>query len=203
MTFPHVARTGAALAFVLLTAGTLQADLIQWSYSWSNAPTVIAADSPGTGSIHIVGSIPPQPVAGDSSIVATNLTTTSTAPITAPDHFTDKAYSLNLTIQDTSSKTAHTFTFNGQLNGTLTKTTSNIANKFVGPTTLQWALGYHLYTVSIGPYVPPGAPGTSNSGSISARALVTVQTLPEPSSLLLSALGGGLLSLRWWRRRRP
>lgn len=201
MKSPPAALARAALVLLCLSGSPLRADLIRWTYSWSNTPTVIHADAPGNGSIQLTGTVPPQTVVGDSSIVATNLTTSSKAPATSPDHFTDKAYSLNLTIQDTDSKAAHTFTFNGRLNGSLTDSTSNIANTFVGPTTLQWTLGNHLYTVSIGPYVPPGAPGTSNSGSISARALVTVQTLPEPSSLLLSALGCGLVSLRCWRRR--
>jgi hypothetical protein len=200
MKLPPAALAGKALVLLLLTGSPLRADLIRWTYSWSNTPNQIQANAPGTGSVHLTNA-PSQSVVGDSSIVATNLTTSSKAPATAPDQFTNKTYSLNLTIQDTASGKSHTFTFNGQLNGSLTATTSNLANTFVGPTTLQWTLGNHLYTVAIGPYVPPGAPGTSNAGSISARALVTVQTLPEPSSLLMAALGGGLLGLRRWRRR--
>ena len=78
MKMPSAALAGQALVLLLLMGSPLRADLIRWTYSWSNTPNQVQANTPGTGSIHLTNA-PPQSVVGDSSIVATNLTTSSSA----------------------------------------------------------------------------------------------------------------------------
>jgi MYXO-CTERM domain-containing protein len=193
------ALAGAALV-VLLTAGNARADLIPWSYAWSNTPSNIYADGhvPGdsAGFITLTDSSL-QSVVGDSYIVATDLTAHSTAPDSKPDNFTNSGYTLRLTLVDGQYGDQGTLDFSGQLNGTLTANSSNITNKFLGQTTQTVVLGATQFTVTVGFYNPPGPTGAQNSGSISAQA-----TVPGPGGLPLAALGAAGLGLAAWRRRR-
>ncbi|HTU18249.1 MAG TPA: PEP-CTERM sorting domain-containing protein [Gemmataceae bacterium] len=199
-----LALAGAASVLLFFGTAGARAELIQWSYSWSRSPTQVYANSPGTGYISLTESNGLKSAAGDSYLVATNLQAHSTAGVADPDVFTNKTYSLSLYLQDNDSSKSGTVTFTGEFNGTLTADSSNITNTFVGATTQSLVLGDHLYTVTIGPYDPPGPTGAVNSGSISARAEVTVSTifhLPEPSSAMLALLGGSC-GLAFVRRRR-
>jgi hypothetical protein len=203
------ALAGAAL-MVLLAAGNARADLIPWSYSWSNTPSNIYADGhvPGdsAGYISLTDSAL-QSVVGDSYLVATDLTAHSTATSANPDKFTNAGYTLRLTLVDGTFGDQATLSFPGEFNGTLTATSSNITNTFLAQTTQTIVLGQTQFTVTIGFYTPPGPTGAQNTGSISATALVTasnvtVATLPEPGGLLLASLGTAGLGLATWRRRR-
>jgi hypothetical protein len=190
------ALSGLAWTWALLLAGSARADLIHWSYNWSASPTNIHADAPGTGYITLTDEKPLQ-VAGDSDIVATNLQVHSTATSASPDVFTNKPYTLTLNLTDQASNQSSSLVFTGTLFGTATADSSDIGNTFTGMTTQKVVLGNNLYTVTINNYAPPGPPGSINSGSIGAHAVVTVQqvihTLPEPSSLVLCGLGGVVL----------
>ncbi|MHB1422950.1 MAG: hypothetical protein ACYC3I_07110 [Gemmataceae bacterium] len=203
MSHSPVALGGAAWVVLLFGAGGAHAELIQWSYSWSRSPTQVSANSPGTGYISLTDQ-PLTSATGNSYIVATNLQAHSTASVQNPDVFTNKTYTLSLFLQDQDSGKSGTVAFTGAFNGTLTAESSNISNTFLGSTTKSLALGDHLYTVAIGPYSAPGPTGAVNSGSIAARAEVTVSTilhLPEPSSVVLALLGAGC-GLACVRRRR-
>jgi hypothetical protein len=194
-----------ALAWLLAAAASARADLIQWSYSWSNNPTTISADSPGNGSITLTDEST-RSVAGDTDIVATNINVHSTAPKSNPDIFTNKTYTLSLTLTDQASTDSGKLIFNGHLDGTADAGSSKITNTFTGKITQQLVMGNNLYTVTINSYTPPGPPGEIQSGSIGAHATVTVQnihilTLPEPGALVLAGLGGAACVLARSRRR--
>jgi len=191
---------GIALSLLLTAASDLRAELVVWHYSWSRSPTEVPADSPGTGYISLTDESEHKAV-GTTDIVATNLTTHSTATADSPDTFTNRSYALTLNLFDESGQ-AGALTFTGEFNGTLTDQSSNITNTFTGQLTQSVVLGDHLYTAAIGPYASPGPPTDSNRGSISAHAVVTVQTLPEPGGLTLSCLGAALALVRWRRVRR-
>jgi hypothetical protein len=182
----------AGLVLLLATGPGVRADFIHWSYNWSRSPEEVLADSPGTGRITLTDEGLKEAI-GDSDVVATNLRSFSTAPPSNPDHFTNKAYSLNLFLQDQESGQSGTLSFNGVFNGTLSATSSNIKNTFISQTTQSLVLGINVYTATIGPYAPPGPTGTTTAGSISAHAQITVeaiiQTVPEPSALVLCGLG--------------
>jgi hypothetical protein len=147
---------------------------------------------------------------GNSDIVATNMRVFSAAPGNAPDMITNGAYKLvlNLTATDANNQPlTGTMTFTGQLNGTLSKDNSNITNVFSSDVQQTLTLGGTTFTVSLTSYTPPGPPNQSNAGSISAHVTVSgqgtppPQQLPEPSSILLSCLGGLSCVGAAWRRK--
>jgi hypothetical protein len=201
MKLSPVTLAGVALALSLATPAA-HADPIQWDYNWSRSPGEILADAPGTGKILLTDEKATH-AAGTTDIVATNLTTYSVATDANPDVFTHKNYTLTLSIKDGDSGLTGMLVFTGYLWGTLTAKSSNIFNQFTGPQVQTLVLGNHLYRVAIGPYSQPGPPNASNKGSISGHAdvSVSVQTLPEPGSLVLAVVGLSLLGLA--RRRRP
>jgi hypothetical protein len=203
MKHPLVALGGVAILLCIGSADA-RAELIQWSYSWSRSPAEVHSDNHnGAGYLSLTDD-GLKSAAGNSYLAATNLQGHSTASPSDPDVFNNKAYTLTLYLQDQDSLKSGTLSFNGQLNGTLTADSSNIKNTFTGLTTQKLVLGDHVYTVTIGPYSPPGPPGGTNSGSIAARAEVSISLiqLPEPSSLALAFLGAiGGLTLRRRRSR--
>jgi len=191
---------GSAALVLLLAPISARADLIPWMYNWSRSPTVINADAPGTGYITLTDERLKSAV-GNSDIVATNLKTFSTATPAHPDTFTAKNYTLSLYLFDTASAQSATLSFTGQLSGTLSAQSSILTNTFTGLTTQSVQLGDNLYTATVGPYAPPGVPGSQNSGGIAAHATITVATItsidtPEPSTIALAGLGLTLLALR-------
>src|SRR5579883_2612732 len=93
-------RAAAALVLVLTLAPAARADWIAWTYSWSSSPSTILADDPTTGGKITLSTQPTQSAVGDSDIVATNIRTYSTAAPPTPDKFTNKPYSLTLTLTD-------------------------------------------------------------------------------------------------------
>jgi hypothetical protein len=197
----------AALALILVSAPAARADWIAWTYSWSNSPQSILADNPAGGGSITLTNEPTLSAVGNTDIVATNIRTYSTASQSAPDTFTNKPYSLALTLTDSASGQTGTAVFNGVFNGTLTANSSNITNTFVGPTTVVLDLGKNQYSVSLTAYTPPGPTGSLNAGAIGAHATVTVTPIqpilqtPEPTALVLASLGVPLAVLRL--RRSP
>jgi hypothetical protein len=199
---------GASLGLLVCAGTQARADSIPvgWDYSWTPGSLVVAADSGGTGGI----SMTLQPFThadGSSDIIATNLRTFSSAPRTTPDSIAHGAYTLTLNLTDTASGQTGSVTFSGFFSGTFSTTSSNITNAFTGDTTMQMSLGGHLFTITIGPYAPPGPPSASNAGTISAHVQVDDDSgsggsdSPEPSTLLLSALGVSVLGGATWRKR--
>jgi hypothetical protein len=196
---------GAALLLLLTFSGSARADLIYWSYSWSRSPSQVPADSPGTGYIALTDEGLKNAV-GNTDIVATNIKVHSTAPPSAPDKFTNAPYTLSLYLMDQASGVNGTLAFTGIFNGTISALNSNIANAFTGLVTQTLILGDNKYTVTIGPYVPPGPPASTSSGSIGTHATVKVESIisemPEPSTLILATAALPLLSLAVWSRLR-
>jgi hypothetical protein len=193
-------RGGIALALLLAGAAEGRADLIHWTYSWSNSPAAVTADSPGTSYITLSDAVTKEAV-GDTDIVATNLRVHSTAPRSQPDVFTDKGYTLTLKLTDEASGRSGQLVFTGAFNGKASAANDTITNTFTGPVTQSLVLGDHVYTVTIGAYTAPGPPGAANAGSIGAHALVVINTLPEPGALTLAGLGVSFLGVTVRRRR--
>ncbi len=203
-----------AVASVLFTAANARADFITWSYNWDRSPDIISADVAGTGGI-VVTNGSTLTAMGSSMTVASNLKTFSSAPINTPATFTAVPYNLTITLTDAASLATDTLSFGGTVNGTLSSSHSNITNTFSGPTTQTSVLGGNTYTVTIGPFSPPGPPSSTTVGSISAFVSVlgpqgggggggggSVGGAPEPSTAVLSCLGISFLGLSSWRRRK-
>jgi hypothetical protein len=196
----------AALALLLIAGNRGRADFIQWSYNWNINPISVLSDS-GNGSVSFTNQ-PAQTASGNSDTVATNLKANSLADPKTPDTLNNTgAYSLTLSLTDSASSQSGTLTFSGKLSGSFSKDSANITNQFNTPTVQTLFLGNNSYTVSIGPYSPPGPPDSTNLGSIAAHVDVSSigpagNPSPEPSTLLLGLFGltsAGVLS---WRKHR-
>jgi len=204
----------ACLTLLMLT-GTVRADFIPWTYSWTRNPVAVPADGGGTGGIGMTNQ-PVNHAVNSSDIVATSLWTFSSASASTPDTFTNQAFSLTLALTDDNSSQTTNLTFNGVFNGTLSASSANISQSWTGSDTQTVTLGNDTYTVSMNGYSPPGPPGSANPGSISAHVDVQagptggggggggggVNPAPEPSTLALSGLGLSCLGLAFWRKRR-
>lgn len=190
--------------FTLLTqTATARGDFIRWKYNWARSPDKVYSDTSNNSYISLTDE-QLRTAAGSSDIVATNLKVTSNANPETPATFTNKAYTLTLFLLDIDSNQSGTLDFSGLLNGTVSAMNSNLENTFTGQTLQFLVLGDNLYTVTIGPYTPPGPPGSNNSGAIAAHATVKVTEIhktPEPSTLLLVLSGVPLMGYRAWRRK--
>jgi hypothetical protein len=115
-----------------------------------------------------------------------------------------------MTIRDKASGETGALTFTGYFTGELSAHRIELENHFTGPTEQKIDLGHHIYDVTLGAFSPPGPPRTSRGASSGAPARgafsahVNVYHNPEPSALILAALGalGGAAALRrkgsWW-----
>ena len=108
-------------------------------------------------------------------------------------------------------KGSHQIAFGAEAAHWRSNSNANVTNKFTGLITQQLILGnvakgFRTYTVTIGPYTPPGPPGASNAGSISAHVDVTdggvINKVPEPSTMALSFVGFTVFGAGAWRKRR-
>ena len=199
-----------ALGLLVFAGAQAQAGFVGWDYSWTPSSLVVPADSGGTGGVSLTF-MALDHADGPSDVIATNIRTFSSASRSSPDSITNGSYSLTLNLIDSASGQSGSVTFTGMLNGTFSTTSSNLANMFTGPTSEQLTLGGHMYTISIGPYAPPGPPGAANAGTISAHVDVDDNgggggggggDTPEPSTLVLSGLGLSFLGAASWRKRR-
>jgi hypothetical protein len=213
----HIAARLLLLTAGLLCAATARAEMANYSYHWSITPgaAVNGPTTTGGANFALVADGTNSSTVGDlnpSVIPAAWVTTTSSAPASNPDVFTNVPFSLKLHLTDTDLSRSGDLTFTGLLNGTLTFNTSQLTAVFPDPLTRQLTLGSHLYSVTIDPTilvngqhivnlpVPGGdaktlidalitvAPAQSGSGGGTGGSHGT----PEPSSLVLAALGLGL-----------
>ncbi len=199
----------ACSAVLLLAGASARADFVPWTYSWQRDPVSIAADAPGSGGVSLTSESLPKQAAGSSDIVATNLRIFSSSSADVPDKLaTNGFFKLTLTITDNTSGDSGSADFSGKLSGTFSAGSSNLTAVFSTPITKLLDLGGNEYTVTIGPYSPPGPPSASNAGSIAAhvdvKALngtIGVNDVPEPSSIVLGCLGFSFLGGAAGRKR--
>ena len=193
---------------LLVSASQVRAGNINWSYNWTPGSLALYGDAGTTGGYVAFTDEPSGSATGSSDVVATNLRTVSKASPDTPDGFTTAGnYSTTMQITDLQSGAVGSLTFNGKLGGTFSDSNANVSNAFTGLTTQQLVLGNNTYTVTIGPYTPPGPPNATNAGSISAFVEVDggvgiTSNAPEPTSLALSLFGLTTLGAGWWRKRR-
>ncbi len=202
----------SALALLLVAGVSAQAspippDQLTWNYNFSPAsPAVYAHNNPSAGVTFT--NEPTKSATGSSDVVVTNLRVFSAATAINPDKLmgSEGHYSIALTLSATDTKLhTGTLTFNGNLTGSFSSQSANVANAFTGSTTQTLNLGIYQFTVTLIAYTPPGPPDQSNAGSISAHVTVTepgIKKVPEPTTLILSGLGVTFLGGAAWRRRR-
>jgi len=204
----------AALALLLAASAGAKADPIQWTYNWTpGSPAVTADGNPGAGVTFT--NEPSNGATGNSDIVATNLRVFSAAPASVPDVLNSQgAYSLVLTLStvENSQTLSGSLTFAGKLGGSFSKESANVSNVFGPNATQTLTLGSSTFTVSLASFTGPAPPRLDplappvNAGSIGAHvnvsAAVTPTNVPEPSTMLLSALGLSFLGGAAWRKRK-
>jgi hypothetical protein len=218
-----VSLLAAAVAAVLVTGGVARAEDFPWSYSGTGTTISNNNNSALTSAINFVGTS--GGAVGDSGIIIYNLSTDSTALLSAPDTFTKVPYDLTLTLGDTKSlgksTTSGTLKFTGNFSAQKVSTDSLLTpvNEWVSPTSQSITLGsddtgWRKYTVDILSFTPPGKPGTG-LGAIFAEVRITPAdgssgtgdgggpppNAPEPGSLILAGLGLPIVGLFWRRRK--
>jgi hypothetical protein len=192
------------VATLLVAGASARADPITWSYTASGSPGVVTSDDGSLGKVTFQPGGSPGTLTG--SWQGLNLVSlVADAPATGTATFTNQGYGLTLHITDNASHTSGDLTFGGALSGTL-GTTNKLTNNFTGPSSQSITLGGNQYTANVGLFIPP-MPG--NPGRIGANVTVTgpgtpppVNSVPEPTSLLLAGFGLSALGARaWWRKR--
>lgn len=201
----------AALAVVLFgstvaQAAPVPAGALQWTYNFSPGTPSLPSDSNPSAFIGFTNE-PTKAAVGNSDVVATNMRVFSSATAAAPDTLaTGGAYSLTLVLSTVDEGVPHSvsLTFNGELDGSFSAESANITNMFGANATQDVQLGSYTFRVSLMSFTPPGPPDQLNAGSISAKVeiLTDPAQTPEPSTMLLSALGLSCLGGAAWRKRR-
>ncbi len=197
----------AALASLLLAAASARAEQVSWSYSWSSSPAAVTSDDGTLGTV----TFNPQsggPLLGshDSGPGILAATLDASGPASGTATFTNRGYGMTLHLTDNASGATGDLTFGGALSGTL-GSAYKLTNSFTAPITQSITLGGNQYIATIGLFQAP-LPGTP--GQLGANVTVNgsgqttpVTQTPEPSSLVLVAVGLSACGLRgWWRRRR-
>jgi hypothetical protein len=201
---------GVVLALVLATAGTARAD---YFFNWGPDNPVVFSDHAG---MHVTLTDGDQigPVSGTQHMIATSLGTFINPGVTGTDNFSH-GQKLALGLDLTDGMGHGNVSFSIGVSGSLSAANSAVSYSFLDGTTRSLTVNSHPYTVTInGPGPIPGtimatitpglAPTTGGGGGVGGTGGSggTPQSAPEPSTIVLSALGaaGGLLGcLRGWR----
>jgi hypothetical protein len=216
---PTPSRLLAAFLTSFALGSWAKADIVTWTYDWTESPTVLAADHGGTGGVDLTRELPGHG-SGTQSITATQIRTFSSAPDTAVDHLTNQQYNLSLHLTDDASGQTGSLSFSGLLSGLISFDAAHLTNVFNAPTSQVLTLGGHKYTITLNSFVAPGNPNAIDPGSLGALVEVGSPTppptgggsgggpppsnAPEPSSLVLAGLGISSLGLGLLRKlRRP
>jgi PEP-CTERM motif len=206
-----------ALALVLFAAAApARAD---YFYNWGPSLPTVFSDNSG---MHVTLSDGDQvgPVSGVQHMTATVLSTFVNAGVTGTDTFS-QGQAVGLAIDLTDGTQAGHVTFDIGISGTLSAgnpSVSNLSYAFLDGTTRTMTVNGTQYGVTLdGPGTIPGSilatitpgglpltgggsGGTGGTGGTGGSGGTTTSNAPEPSTLVLAALGTGLVTVICWRR---
>jgi PEP-CTERM motif len=194
--------------FALAVAATAsRADQIGYDYNFLT-PLAVTGDPGNLGAVSFATTAGGH-LDGHAVVAAATLGALTSAPASAPDHFSGQSYDLTLQLKDDASGKSGTLTFVGKLFGTLWSTNVNVTTSFDTPTN-SLVLGNDTYTVKMGPFIFD--PNPTVVGSLTATIDVQagggatgpstqVADAPEPSALVLAGLGAAAVVGRWRRGR--
>jgi hypothetical protein len=199
-----------AVAALLFAGPSARADFIQWRYNWTPTTLKVVSDTSPTSFVQLTNEPIGKPsvqVSGDSDIQMTNVKVFSDATRAAPDPFNASTpVGFTLRITDVASGLFADLAFGVKFKGDVSAESSHLRVDYVGPTAYNDIhLGNSIFTVDGLSFTQPGPPGSDNSGSIAASVAVrplNIQKAPEPSTMVLSAIGLSFLGLANWRKRR-
>jgi hypothetical protein len=183
-------------------ASQIDSSNINWGYRFSASPALTPI---GTGAdrgvVFLTGSgasnqMQSAPYA--ATPISTSVWTLSNASSDSPQQVAGAPFALVLNIHDKASGITGAVTFTGDLNGNLWKSGSTLQPTFNSPLTESLHLGHDIYDVSFKSFTPPSGNGSPGQFVFN----VTAHHNPEPSSLVLAAIGAPLFSLALRRRRR-
>jgi hypothetical protein len=210
---------GTVFASLLFAGSITRADsfTIQWDRDDPIKGGAVLADAGGTGGVSFTNMQETKPISIAPSTngtppplintVASNLSTFSSANNGAFDSFTNAPWAMTVTLKDLASGTSGKLTFTGVVNGQLNTEKSSVSVTIDSLNAIQTlALGAHVFTVTLDTTVPPAEPGNQNFGSIGGHIKVEgggggIEHTPEPSGIVLSALGLSCLAVAAWRRK--
>lgn len=198
MLMKHFGQAALLGTIAMLYAPAAQAGPI-WSLDWQFGTNAVISNT-GRSVIHFAPANVTSSTLNATATIA-RLTETSSALAAHPDPITNQNYGVYLKLTDLASHQTRMLWFSGSLSGSLSRTSSNLTNRFFTPTTYSNIhLGHDMYTVFFGPLILPNA---SNHFQGSLEVYVKDPPVaPEPSALVLGGLGLVMTGLGAWHRRR-
>jgi hypothetical protein len=193
-----------AAACFLSAGAAARASQISWSYHFvsdghpvnfvhsNKAFGIVGLPGNGSGSLHTN--------AGATTDISTKIWSFSTASASHPQSVVNLPFAVNLKITDNASGVSAYVSFSGALNGNIWNHGSTLHPTFSSPRTESVDINHHLFTVSFESFTPPEGAGHPGKFTFDVKA----QHNPEPSTLVLAALGVpffGLTLRRRYRRR--
>jgi hypothetical protein len=225
---PLLAALGWLATGPAARADEIPAPTAQWTYNFSpvnpvgapagnNPDQVLATD--GKSGVSLTNQNT-QSAVGPSDVVATSISAFSASP-TNVGFGTGGQYAIQMVLTDSASGKQATYVFNGQFGGNESAGSAQITSAILGGTVTiggntvnftganapEISLGNNNYTVALDSYTHPGPPSENLTGSLGGTVNVTtlstaVVPSPEPSALLLSAVGLSFVGIASWRKRR-
>jgi hypothetical protein len=207
-----------ALALLLFAGAAIPARA-DYFYNWGPSLPTVFSDNSG---MHVTLSDGDQigPVSGIQHMTATVLSTFVNPGVTGTDTFS-QGQTVSLKLDLTDGTQAGNVAFNIGISGTLSASNPSISNlsyAFLDGTTRSLTVNGTSYGVTLaldGPgtipgsilatITPGGLPATGGGGTGGSTGTgggggTTTSNAPEPSTLVLAALGGGLVTVICWRR---
>jgi MYXO-CTERM domain-containing protein len=186
----------AVCALLFFAGAEARAEIIHYTYSWTASPFVLEADDHGTGGVAFTHQRPLH-VVNSQPIIASYLVSFGDAAPQHPDHIKNKKVQLTLHLTDDQTHVSGTMTFTGLVNGWFTGSNVYLTLSFLGPLKYKLHLGHHNYVVSLPPKIIDNSvfPLAIQAGMVATHN-------PEPSGLVLGALGLAGAGVAAWRRRR-
>ncbi|HVS37660.1 MAG TPA: hypothetical protein VMS17_19010 [Gemmataceae bacterium] len=195
----------AALA-VLFGAAFARAAPIAWSFDSTKSTFSVTGDPGNLGGVSfaaLTGSF-----SGNQTIPILNVIP-GASPGGHIDTYSGDVYSVIVDLKDTNSGDPGEFDFTGRLSGSVSTGGVSLSSIFDDPQTVHETLGGHDYAVTIGPFTSPTG---DSRGSVSMGVAIDAATTapppppigkaPEPSAVLLGALGASAAASMGWARRR-
>jgi hypothetical protein len=186
----------AVCAAFFFAGSQARAEIIHWTYSWTASPNVLPADGNGTGGVAFTN-MHPQRATNSGPFIETYMMSFSSADPRHPDHIWNRRVRFTLHVTDDQTRASGQLTFTGLVSGWFTADNVHLNLSFLGPLKQRLHLGHHFYDVTVPPMVQD-----NTFFPVAVYAKMVAMHNPEPSTLVLGALGLCGAGFAAWRKRR-